>query len=250
MIDRQHDLSIRQQVRLLNISRGCVYYQPRETSTADLTIMRRMDELHLDHPFAGSRMLRDMLRREGHNIGRRHVRSLMRKMGLQTLYRKPNLSNPATGRRIYPYLLRGLVIDRPNQVWATDITYIPMAKGFVYLCAIIDWYSRSVLSHRVSISLEVDPCIEALEEAISTHGTPEIFNTNQGSQFTCDRFTNVLKQHGIQISMDGRGRWMDNVIIERLWRTVKYEEVYLKYVCQRTRCQNTVICIFRVLQST
>lgn len=189
MIDRQHDLSIRQQVRLLNISRGCVYYQPRETSTADLTIMRRMDELQ---------------------------------------YRKPNLSKPATGHRIYPYLLRGLVIDRPNQVWATDITYIPMAKGFVYLCAIIDWYSRSVLSHRVSISLEVDPCIEALEEAISTHGTPEIFNTDQGSQFTCDRFTHVLKQHGIEISMNGRGRWMDNVMIERLWRTVKYEEVYLK----------------------
>ena len=147
MIDRQHDLSIRQQVRLLNISRGCVYYQSRETSTTDLTIMRRMDELHLDHPFAGSRMLRDLLRREGHNIGRRHVRGLMRKMGLQTLYRKPNLSKPATGHRIYPYLLRGIVIDRPNQVWATDITYIPMAKGFVYLCAIIDWHSRKVLSH-------------------------------------------------------------------------------------------------------
>jgi len=205
-----------------------VYYQSRETSTTDLTIMRRMDELHLDHPFAGSRMLRDLLRREGHNIGRRHVRSLMRKMGLQTLYRKPNLSKPATGHRIYPYLLRGMVIDRPNQVWATDITYIPMAKGFVYLCAIIDWHSRKVLSHRVSISLEVDPCIDALEEAISKHGTPEIFNTDQGSQFTCERFTNVLKQHGIQISMDGRGRWMDNVLIERLWRTVKYEEVYLK----------------------
>lgn len=228
MIDRQHDLSIRQQVQLLNISRGCVYYQSRETSRADLTIMRRMDELHLDYPFAGSRMLRDLLRREGHDIGRRHVRSLMRKMGLQTLYRKPNLSKPATGHRIYPYLLRGMLIDRPNQVWATDITYIPMAKGFVYLCAIIDWHSRKVLSYRMSISLEVDPCIEALEEAISKHGTPEIFNTDQGSQFTCERFTDVLKQHGIQISMDGRGRWMDNVMIERLWRTVKYEEVYLK----------------------
>ena len=197
-------------------------------SESDLKLMRCMDELHMQYPFAGSRMMRDLLNRQGHHIGRRHTRTLMKKMGINALYRKPNLSQANQAHRKYPYLLKGLAIQRSNQVWCTDITYIPMAKGFVYLCAVIDWHSRKVLAHRVSISMEVDFCISALNEAIEKYGSPEIFNTDQGSQFTSDAFIDVLKSNGIQISMDGKGRWIDNVMVERLWRSVKYEEVYLK----------------------
>jgi putative transposase len=228
MIDRTHDLPIARQAKALNISRGAVYYKPRPVSAQDLKIMRRLDELHLDYPFAGSRLLRDLLGREGVSIGRRHVATLMKRMEIEAIYRRPNTSKPAPGHKIYPYLLRGLKIERPNHVWAMDITYIPMARGFVYLAAVVDWASRRVLSHRVSITMEADFCIEALEEALAKHGKPEIFNTDQGSQFTSIDFTGVLTKNAIAISMDGKGSWRDNVFVERLWRSVKYEEVYLR----------------------
>jgi putative transposase len=228
MIDRNHDLPIARQAKVLNISRGSVYYKPRPVSAEDLALMRRIDELHLDYPFAGSRMLRDFLNREGVKIGRRHVATLMKRMGMEAIYRRPNTSKPAPGNKIYPYLLRGLKVDRPNQAWAMDITYVPMARGFVYLAAVIDWFSRRVLSHRVSITMEADFCIEALEEALARHGRPEIFNTDQGSQFTSEAFTGVLIKNGVAISMDGKGSWRDNVFVERLWRSVKHEEIYLR----------------------
>ena len=190
--------------------------------------MRRMDELHLDFPFAGSRMLRDLLNAEGVAIGRRHVATLMKRMGIEAVYRRPNTSKPAPGHKIYPYLLRDLPVTRPDQVWAMDITYVPMARGFVYLAAVIDWFSRRVLAWRLSITLEAAFCVEALEEALARHGRPEIFNTDQGSQFTGGAFTGVLTRNGIAISMDGKGAWRDNVFVERLWRSVKYEEVYLR----------------------
>ena len=225
-LDRSHDLSITRQAKVLNVSRGSVYYRP--PSTADLALMRRMDELHLDFPFAGSRMLRDLLIAEGFRTGRRHGAALMKRMGIQAVCRKPNTSTPAPGHKIYPYLLRKLPVTRPNQVWAMDITYIPMARGFVYLAAVIDWFSRRVLSWRVSITLEAGFCVEAVEEALARHGTPEIVNTDQGSQFTSTAFTGLLTDNAIAISMDGRGAWRDNVFVERLWRSVKYEEVYLR----------------------
>ena len=228
MIDREHALPIARQASLLGISRGSVYYLPRPVSAADLAVMRRMDELHLEFPFAGSRMLRDLLNKEGVEIGRCHVATLMKRMGIEAIYRKPNTSKPAPGHKIYPYLLRGMKIERPNQVWAMDITYVPMARGFVYLAAVLDWFSRRVLSWRVSISMEAAFCVEALEEAMVRHGQPDIFNTDQGSQFTSQAFTEVLLKAGIAISMDGQGAWRDNVFVERLWRSVKYEEVYLK----------------------
>ncbi|WP_410487287.1 IS3 family transposase [Acinetobacter lwoffii] len=228
LIDDSLQISVSKQAKLLKVSRGCYYYRPKPVSESDLKLMRCMDELHMQYPFAGSRMMRDLLNRQGHHIGRRHTRTLMKKMGINALYRKPNLSQANQAHRKYPYLLKGLAIQRSNQVWSTDITYIPMAKGFVYLCAVIDWHSRKVLAHRVSISMEVDFCISALNEAIEKYGSPEIFNTDQGSQFTSDAFIDVLKSNGIQISMDGKGRWIDNVMVERLWRSVKYEEVYLK----------------------
>jgi len=215
------------QAELVGISRGNVYYLPRAVSEADERLMRRIDVLSLAYPFAGSRMLRDMLAREGLGVGRRHVATLMRRMGIQALYRKPNTSKKHPGHKVYPYLLRGLTIDRANQVWATDITYIPMAHGWVYLCAIVDWASRRVLAHRVSISMEADFCVQALQEALLKYGPPEIFNSDQGSQFTGEAFTAPLLAQGVQISMDGRGAWRDNVFVERLWRTIKYEEVYL-----------------------
>ncbi len=227
MIDPSHGLSMSRQAKALNISRGCVYYEPRPVPAGDLAIMRRIDELHLDYPFAGSWMLRDMLHREGIEIGRRHVATLMKRMGIEALYRRPNTSRPAPGHKIYPYLLRGLKVERPNQVWAMDITYIPMARGFVYLCAVVDWFSRRVLAWRLSITMEAAFCIEALEEALANHGCPEIFNTDQGSQFTSADFTGVLIANAITISMDGKGAWRDNVFVERIWRSVKYEEVYL-----------------------
>ncbi|MGC1535710.1 MAG: IS3 family transposase [Candidatus Sulfotelmatobacter sp.] len=227
MIDPEHVLPICKQAEELQISRSTVYYHPRPISDADLFLMRRIDELHLNYPFAGSRMLRDMLKQQGLEVGRRHVRTLMRRMAIETLYRKPNTSRPAPGHRIYPYLLRGLAITRPNQVWAMDITYIPMARGFVYLAAVLDWFSRRVLAWRLSITMDTSFCIEALEEAMKIYGRSEIFNTDQGSQFTSEAFTGRLKKEGIQISMDGKGRWADNVFVERLWRSLKYEHIYL-----------------------
>ena len=227
MIDRSHTLGLKHQARLLNLSRSSLYYEQRQVSQMDLEIMRRIDELHLDYPFAGSRMLRDLLRGEEMQIGRQHVATLMRRMGIEAIYRRPNTSKPKPGHKIYPYLLRRLTIDRPDYVWAMDISYIPMKRGFVYLAAVIDWFSRRVLAWRISITMEVDFCIEVLEEAIARHGKPEIFNTDQGSQFTSAAFTGLLTAHGIAISMDGKGAWRDNVFIERLWRSVKYEEVYL-----------------------
>ena len=228
MIDRTHDLPVVQQCRLLGLARSTVYYRPEPTSPEDLALMRRIDELHLEHPFAGSRMLRDMLKLEGHQIGRKRVSRLMKKMRIEALYRKPNLSRRHVAHPIYPYLLRHVVIDRPNQVWATDITYIPMRRGFVYLIAVIDWYSRKVLSWRLSNTLTTDFCLDAVREAITRYGRPEIFNTDQGSQFTSYEFTQLLKDNEIRISMDGKGCWRDNVFVERLWKSVKYEEVYLK----------------------
>jgi putative transposase len=228
MIDRSHALPITQQAQALGISRGSVYYLPRPVPATDLTLMRRMDELHLEFPFAGSRMLRDLLAQEGIEIGRRRVATLMKRMSIEAIYRKPSTSKPAPGHKIYPYLLRGMKIDRPNQVWAMDITYVPMARGFVYLAAVVDWFSRRVLAWRVSITLEAAFCVEALEEALARHGRPEIFNTDQGSQFTSHAFTSVLLKAGIAISMDGKGSWRDNIFVERLWRSIKYEEVYLR----------------------
>jgi putative transposase len=228
MIDRGHGLPLRRQAEVLRLSRSSLYYEPRTVPAADLAIMRRIDELHLDYPFAGSRMLRDLLRGEGVAIGRERVASMMRRMRIEALYRRPNTSKPAAGHKIYPYLLRGLEVVRPNQVWAMDITYIPMARGFVYLAAVVDWFSRRVLSWRVSITMEVEFCLDALEEALARHGKPEIFNTDQGSQFTSAGFTGLLLENAIAISMDGRGAWRDNVFVERLWRSVKYEEVYLR----------------------
>ena len=228
MIDRDHGVSIARQAKALNISRGRVYYQPRPVSAEDLKIMRRLDELHLDYPFAGSRMPRDLLRREGVSIGRRHVATLMKRMGIEAIHRRPNTSKPAPGHKIYPYPPRGKKIEKPSHVWAMDIAYIPMARGFVYLAAVVDWASRRVLSHRASITMEADFCVEALEEALAKYGKPEVFNTDQGSQFTSLDFTGVLTKNAIAISMDGKGSWRDNVFVERLWRSVKYEEVYLR----------------------
>jgi putative transposase len=242
MINRSHDLPITRQAELLNISRGSVYYEPQPASAEDLAIMRRIDELHLEHPFAGSRMLRDMLQREDVEIGRRHVATLMKRMGIEAIYHRPNTSKPAPGHKIYPYLLRELKVERANQVWAMDITYIPMAHGFVYLAAVVDWFSRRVLSHRVSITMEADFCVEALEEAIAKHGKPEIFNTDQGSQFTSEAFIGVLIGNAIAISMDGKGSWRDNVFVERLWKSVKYEEVYLKAYDRVAEARASISC--------
>ncbi|WFR97879.1 IS3 family transposase [Rhizobium tumorigenes] len=227
MIDRSHTLSVAHQAKLLGFSRGSVYYMPRPVPDGDLALMRRIDELHLDYPFAGSRMLQGLLRGEGLETGRLHIATLMKKMSIEAIYRRPNTSKPAPGHKIYPYLLRKLAVTRPNQVWAMDITYVPMARGFVYLCAVVDWFSRRVLSWRLSITMEAAFCIEAVEEALARYGKPDIFNTDQGSQFTSVDFTAVLKKAEIAISMDGKGAWRDNVFVERLWRSIKYEEVYL-----------------------
>ena len=227
MIDRNHKLSLTQQAALLGISRGSVYYEPVPVSAEDLALMRRIDELHLQFPFAGSRMLRGLLAAEGSKIGRRHVATLMRRMGIEAIYRRPDTSKPAPGHRIYPYLLRGLMIDRPNHVWAIDITYIPMARGFVYLAAVMDWFARRILAWRLSNTMEASFCLAAVEDALAKYGSPQIFNTDQGSQFTSAEFTGLLISNGIEISMDGKGAWRDNVFVERFWRTIKYEEVYL-----------------------
>lgn len=228
MIDPAHELPISKQAEALGISRGSVYYVPKPVPAVDLAIMRRIDELHLNYPFAGSRMMAALLANQGVDVGRRHVRTLMKKMGIEAIYRKPNTSKPAVGHKIYPYLLRKLKVERPNQVWAADITYIPMAKGFVYLTAVVDWFTRRVLTWRLSITMEAEFCVEALQEALARYGKPEIFNTDQGSQFTSAAFTSVLIDAGVAISMDGKGSWRDNVFVERLWRSIKYEEVYLR----------------------
>ena len=220
-------MTITRQCELLGVCRSSLYYRPALVSAADLAVMRRLDELHLNHPFLGARRLADMLQREGVRVGRTHVGTLMRRMGIEAIYRKPRTSVAAPGHKIYPYLLVDVVIERPNQAWAADITYLPMAQGFAYLMAILDLYSRKVLSFRVSNALTAEFCVAALEEALARFATPEIFNTDQGSQFTDDDFTAPLLQRGVRVSMDGKGRWVDNVFVERLWRSVKYEDIYL-----------------------
>lgn len=227
MMDSKHKLSLSRQAKALGISRGCFYYTARPTPDVDLKLMQRIDKLHLDYPFAGSRMLQGLLLGEGYKVGRLHVSTLMKRMGIEAIYRRPNTSKPAPGHKIYPYLLRKQAVTYPNQVWAMDITYIPMAKGFVYLAAVVDWFSRRVLSWRLSITLDTAFCVEAVEEAMAKYGKPEIFNTDQGSQFTSLAFIKMLKEADIAISMDGKGAWRDNVFVERLWRSIKYEEVYL-----------------------
>jgi putative transposase len=244
MIDRHHPLPIKRQAELAGISRASVYYRPEPVSQADQALMRRIDELHLELPFAGSRMLRDLLRREGIDVGRRHVATLMRKMGIVALYRKPDTSRRHEQHAVYPYLLRGMTIDRANQAWAMDITYVPMARGFVYLCAVLDWHSRRVLAHRVSITLEARPCIEAVAEAVARWGPPAIMNTDQGAQFTSAEFIGELRGHGIAISMDGKGCWRDNVFVERLWKSVKYEEVYLKAYDSVSHAKRSIAAYF------
>lgn len=227
MINRTHVLPVVRQCQLLGLSRSTAYYQPTPVSVADLALMRRLDELHLNHPFAGARMLRDLLRQAGHSIGRRHVSTLMARMGIEAVYRKPHTSQRHPAHPVYPYLLRNVAITRANQVWAADITYIPMRRGFVYLCAVMDWASRRVLAWRLSNTLTTDFCLEAVQAAVTHYGAPHIFNTDQGCQFTSLEFTGMLKAHGMQISMDGTGCWRDNVFVERLWKSIKYEEVYL-----------------------
>jgi putative transposase len=228
MIDREHPLSVTRQARLLEISRSAVYYQPRPTSEVDLALMRRIDELHLEHPFMGARMMRRQLQRQGIHVGRRHLSTLMERMGIQALCPQPGTSKRHPQHKIYPYLLRKVAIRRGNQVWALDTTYIPMARGFVYLTAVVDVASRMVLAHKVAISREACHAKEIIEQAFARYGLPEIVNTDQGSQFTADEFTNAVLSRGCKLSMDGKGAWRDNVFVERLWRSVKYERVYLR----------------------
>ena len=229
MIDRAHPLPLTRQGSILELSRSGLYYETTPVSGRDLEMMRLIDELHMKYPFWGSRTIRDELRGLGFSkLGRGHVSTLMKKMGIEALYKKPRLSSPHPEHKVYPYLLRGLSITRPNHVWATDITYLPMAKGFCYLVAVMDWATRKVLAWRLSNTLDASFCVDALEEAIARYGVPEIFNSDQGSQFTSEEFIAVLVKHGIAISMDGKGRCFDNIFTERLWRTVKYEEIYLK----------------------
>jgi putative transposase len=222
------DVPVVTQCRLLKVARSTLYYRPVPVSADDLAVMRRMDELHLAWPFYGSRRMAAVLRREGWAVNRKRAKRLMKVMAIEAIYQKPNTSKGHPDHKVYPYLLRGLTIDRPNQVWCADITYIPMAKGFVYLVAVMDWFSRRVLSWRLSITMETDFCVEALAQAIERHGQPEIFNTDQGVQFTSAAFVDELADRGVRISMDGKGRYLDNIFIERLWRSLKYEEVYIK----------------------
>ena len=237
-------MTIRRQCELLDVCRSSLYYQPKPVSAADLALMRRIDELHLAHPFLGARKLARMLQRESIEVGRRHVGTLMRLMGIEAIYRKKRTSIAAKGHKIYPYLLAGVAIERPNQAWATDITYVPMAQGFAYLVAILDLYSRKVLSFRVSNAMSTDFCVEALEEALTRYGTPEIFNTDQGAQFTAEDFTAVLLAKGVRVSMDGKGRWVDNVFVERLWRSVKYEDIYLHAYQSVRELKTALACYF------
>lgn len=244
MIDRGAKVTVTRQAELLALSRSSVYYTPRALSDRDLRLMRRIDELHLQMPFYGSRKLTRELQNEGHDVGRRHVVTLMRRMGIEAIYRRPRTSIPAREAAIRPYLLSNLSIDWPNQVWASDISYLPMAHGFLYLVAILDVFSRKVLSFRLSNTLTTDFCVEALEEALAKFGAPEIFNTDQGSQFTSDEWITVLDDAGVAISMDGKGRWIDNVFIERLWRSVKYEEVYLHGYANGTEARTSLARYF------
>ena len=241
MIDGHHALSISRQAQLIDISRGSVYYQPKPVSAITLTLMHRIDRLHLEHPFMGARMLRDQLNLEGHAVGRQHVGTLMKRMGVEAIYRKPGTSKKHPGHTIYPYLLRGLAINRANQVWALDTTYIPMAKGFVYLTVVVDWASRKALAAKVAITLEACHAVDVLQEAFYHHGTPEIVNTDQGSQFTADEFVQAVKDQGCKISMDGRGAWRDNIIVERLWKSVKYERVYLHAYDSVTEARGSIM---------
>jgi len=228
MVERRDgSLSIKRQCWLLGISRSGLYYEPAGVSAEDLTIMKLIDRQYLSTPFYGARRMAVWLRKERYSVNRKRIRRLMRVMGLSAIYRRPRTSKPGAGHRIYPYLLRGVDVTRPNQAWASDITYIPMARGFLFLVVIMDWYSRLMLSWRLSNTLDADFCLEALREALHK-GRPDIFNTDQGSQFTSGEFTGLLESHGVKISMDGKGSYSDNLFIERLWRTVKYEEVYLK----------------------
>lgn len=229
-IHHDKSLTIVRKCKLLNLNRSTLYYRSDVISPEleELIIKKEIDKIHMKFPFMGSRSIRDQLKLKGHAVNRKRVQRLMREMGIRSLAPSPNTSKPGKGHKIYPYLLKNLTIDHSNQVWATDITYIPMPKGFLYLVAVIDWYSRKVLSWRLSNSMESEFCIEAVKEAITKYGKPCIFNTDQGSQFTSTDFTDVLKSHEIKISMDGKGRWVDNVFVERLWRSLKYEEVYLK----------------------
>ena len=228
IVDKLHKIPITRQCQILELNRSSFYYRAKEVSESDLRLMRQIDEFHTDRPFYGSRRIRDWFEDQGLVVNRKRIQRLMRLMGIQALFPKKKTSRPGKGHKVYPYLLRGLEINRSNQVWAADITYIPMAKGFLYLVAIMDWYSRKILSWRLSNTIDDYFCVEALEEALRLYGKPEIFNTDQGAQFTSDDFTDILKEHDITISMDGKGRWMDNVFIERLWRSLKYEDVYLK----------------------
>ena len=237
-------MTILRQCELLDVCRSSLYYQPKPVSAADLALMRRIDELHLGHPFLGARKLARLLECEGVKVGRRHVGTLMHRMGIEAIYCKPRTSHAAKGHKIYPYLLAGVAIERPNQVWATDITYVPMAQGFAYLVAILDLYSRKVLSFRVSNALSTDFCVEALEEALTRYGTPEIFNTDQGAQFTAEDFTALLLAKGVRVSMDGKGRWVDNVFVERLWRSVKYEDIYLHAYDSVRELKTALACYF------
>jgi Transposase and inactivated derivatives len=227
MIDRQHPLPVVQQCQLLALARSSVYAVPQPIAAAELTLMRQLDELHLQRPFAGSRLLRDLLRLQGVHVGRKHVATLMRKMGIEALYQRPRTTRPHPGHRVFPYLLREREITAPNQAWAMDITYIPMRRGFLYLAAVLDWATRRVLAWHLSNSMTVDLCLETLEAAIHDWGLPLILNTDQGSQFTGTAFVGLVQSHGIALSMDGKGAWRDNLFIERLWKSVKYEEVYL-----------------------
>jgi putative transposase len=221
-------LRVAAQCRLLKVARSTLYYQPVPAAPDELAVMRRIDELHLEYPYYGSRRMAVVLRDDGWAVNRKRAQRLMRVMGLEAIYQKPNTSQPHPDHKVYPYLLRDLTIDRPNQVWCADITYIPMAKGFVYLVAVMDWFSRRVLAWRLSITMETDFCVDALREAMDRHGRPEIFNTDQGVQFTSAMFLDELSSRGVRISMDGKGRFLDNIFIERLWRSLKYEEVYIK----------------------
>lgn len=246
MIEPQHrKISVRRQCQLLALPRSSLYYLAQPESDEDLRLMREIDELHLLYPFFGSRQITRWLRRQGEVINRKRVRRLMRLLGLEAIYRKPNLSRANAAHQIYPYLLRGLNVTRPNQVWATDITYIPVQGGYAYLCAVIDWHSRCVLSWELSNTLDATFCVSALKRALAEHGTPEIFNTDQCCQFTSTEFTSVLLAHGIKISMDGKGRCLDNVFVERLWRTVKYEEIYLKAYANLPQAEQNLRTYFK-----
>jgi putative transposase len=228
MIDRQHPLPVTRQCQLLALPRSSVYYAPQPVPAATLALMRQLDDLHLEYPYAGSRMLRDLLRLRGVVVGRKHVATLMRRMGIHALYRHPRTTQPHPGHRVFPYLLRDREITLPNQVWAMDLTYLPMRHGFLYLVAVLDWATRRVLAWRLSNTLTVDCCLDALEAALREYGCPGILNTDQGSQFTSTAFVDLVQQHGISLSMDGKGAWRDNLFVERLWKSVKYEEVYLQ----------------------